>query len=449
MSRVAQLDSILLDKEIYSLLFNQISSSLSKFNKSLLSAHSSEIQLILKSLLFKYTLWDNSNTYGFHLSNLSLVNNKNERLSRSIKALYYILFVFGDYLSEKLSSYIFALDEDDDDNEESRSILSKYAKQFIVYSLRALKILNLVNFVKFLIDGKYNSLKFQLLNIKTKISSLDFEKMVKGNVNYEFQNRQILWNTLIEFVMFLLPIFLKISKRKPQMASKKKRSSFKGFKMISDFFNGKHFNDNYESLEEALGDQDSDDIEQNVVKTLDWLPQSQCAICYESKTGPTVDSNPITNPYITNCGHVYSYLCILEKLQRHKPSHHQTLATLKIIKMTKKNEDLVDYWRCLRCSEPVLWCQPYNDIDEGAILARNEEDDIGNENEDIDDSAYEEGELQGSHIERTDSLASGSEFLSIERPRLDDDDENFDENELSEAYESLDDIDELNEEFEL
>lgn len=188
-TRVSQLDAVVLDQELYDLLLNQVLALFSQYNQSFKARYINEIELLLKSLIFKYTLWDNSNTYGFFLQNLKLVNSRSlQKISKRVKALYYAVFILGDYLFKHFNSYLFSIDKDDlqDELDEllcaqsngqtkswrkfqiiSELYLVQYIKPVIVHITSYLQMFKLLNFVRFLIDGKFNSLKFYMLNIGT------------------------------------------------------------------------------------------------------------------------------------------------------------------------------------------------------------------------------------------------------------------------------------------
>lgn len=400
MSKVAQLDSVLLDNEIYGLLSKQVTDTVGYFYRPFVTSYNHEIKFLLKSLLFKYTLWDNSNTYGFFLQNISLVGRNGRKLTKRVKLLYYLLFVVGEYGYEKLSDYVFS--DNEGESKTSKALKSALSKLIVQFS-NLLSILKLANFVRFLADGKYSSLKFQLLNIRTKIRSLDFDKMYKGSVNYEFQSRQVLWNTLIEFVVFLLPIVVRFKRKKNHVHLTKTNDDRSKLKVIRNYLDGKYFSGG------ALEDVEKKPAEE-VEGELSWLPASQCAICYDPKHPEK--SNLITSPYITNCGHVYSYSCILEKLERYSPTS-VTLQKLQILEQKNDPEELAGFWKCLRCGKPVLWCEPYNDINEDAILVN--EDELQSEDENEENETQNEKNAEKNEVDRLEERNQSENDSGSER----------------------------------
>lgn len=105
------------------------------------------------------------------------------------------------------------------------------------------------------------------------------------------------------------------------------------------------------------------------------LPESQCAICAENASfnlNPSDPSNaftalaatplqsenpdsddvslyPIHIPYITNCGHIYCYHCVAERMIQ-----------------AADGEDSEEGWECLRCAEEVKTADRYSvEVPEG------------------------------------------------------------------------------------
>lgn len=58
----------------------------------------------------------------------------------------------------------------------------------------------------FLVNGKYPSLIHRALRITMTPIASDLLRFNGSNVNFEFQNRQLVWNVMTEFLVFLLPL---------------------------------------------------------------------------------------------------------------------------------------------------------------------------------------------------------------------------------------------------
>lgn len=156
------------------------------------------------------------------------------------------------------------------------------------------------------------------------------------------------------------------------------------------------------------------------------LPVSECAICHDNNnqaaaTGGRIfpSSGPVTNPYISNCGHVYCYVCIATRFN--------------MIRMN--NEDLP----CLRCGQRLEWFEEFGAdekaVDLDAIIIEpevEEESDPELDNED-DESASIASEKD---IEPYEPVQSGTQIQRhlSERSAIFDEDspDEFSEDEYSE-----------------
>jgi peroxin-2 len=280
--RVTQLDAQLLDDELISHLSNQITD------------HKDELTVLLKLLLYKLTIGNNSQSYGMFLMNLRYKN-----LHTWKKHAYVLWLVLNKYLGEKLSSMMY--DED--------SAHSKWYKMLE----RGYTLLDSLNFLVFLVRGSYPNLMMRLLGIKMSYNSLELAAQ-KGNISYEFQNRQLIWNTFLEFILFILPI-LQNSQVNTIFSKLLTKPS-----QLKDSLDFKH------------------------------LKERECAICFEASG----EKQRIVSPMEASCGCKYCYVCLVTKLEQASGTSEK--------------------WKCLRCGEPVQYCIPYLDIDESAIKCVLEDD---------------------------------------------------------------------------
>lgn len=382
-TRVNQLDATLLDQELFNNLSKQTLSIFNKIAPIYKTQYSNEIDFVLRTLLFKLTVWDKNQSYGLFLQNLKFKN-----LNQVKKLSYFTVFILGYYLSQKLQSFIYNDDEDDDESRNQskfkRFILTVFRKSYINLS-KLYKILSFLNFIDFLITGNYQSLNLRLLNIKISIFSIELAKLNKGNISFEFQNRQLIWNTFLEFILFILPIF--------------QNSKFQSqFNKLLNFRN-------------------TQPPESSVLK-YNHLKEKQCAICFENNANKIHDYL-ITNPYVTNCNHIYCYICILTKLENAKNFGEQ--------------------WKCLRCGAKVEYCEPYENVDVDAIEFKVEADEF-------DEKRVVESESESEGDDSDDEKGG----LLRDRDSEDDDDDDDDEedgeydDEMNSADEEFDDFEELN-----
>ncbi|CAH6720451.1 hypothetical protein CLIB1444_04S00342 [[Candida] jaroonii] len=367
--RVSQLDAYILDSELLSLLKQNLTSIFNLHNNQWWTYdHHPELwDLILNVIVFRLTTWKNGSSYGLSLQNLKLVNFRNGRKIGFTKRSLLLGFIIGDYMFSKFQSYLYS----DQQSEPSNFTIINSIKQFIFRHKNiiltkvnnSLKVLNLINFLLFLISGRYPSLIHRVLGISLTPVVSDLLKFNGDNVNFEFQNRQLVWNVMTEFLVFILPL---LQLKKLRKMSQKLLSPYK-----------------------------KDDVQQ---APLSNLPVSQCAFCFYNKERALLAgekkiasvSTNITNPHITNCGHIYCYVCLASLFSA---------------------ADAYDgFDGCLRCGEKLQWFKKYGedgDIDEDAILVEyeevEEEDPSEEEEEDEDHHHHQE------YNEKTDNSESENE----------------------------------------
>lgn len=346
---MSQLDADILDSELVSLLKQQLS-SISHLHRGWWTY---ELQpelwsLLLNLVVFRLTVWKKGTSYGLGLQNLQLSNFKNGKIIGYSKRTALLAVIIGDYLFTKFQSYLYSVDEADvADAEKSSFALFGAVKRLILANRTkiltsvssTLRVLNLVNFTLFLISGRYSTLLHRVLGISLTPVVSDLLKFNGSNVNFEFQNRQLVWNTMTEFLVFILPLL--------QLKKLRRMTS----KMLLPYRKKARSKDE-ETFSSAYSN----------------LPISQCAICHNNsekrarslgKTPSSLSSFPITNPHVTNCGHIYCYICIATKFN------------------AIENND-GDEEGCLRCGLKLTWFEEYGskagDVDEDAIMVMYEEE---------------------------------------------------------------------------
>ncbi|KAG0164202.1 peroxisome assembly protein (Peroxin-2) [Apophysomyces sp. BC1034] len=302
--RVSQLDSDILDLELFDILKEQLWNAFSLFKPTLKESFEPELLALLNLVLFKLSIYDSSATYGGQLQNLKYRNEwkhggalesiaKDAPLTKTQKIMYGLLAVGGQYAWSRSNRIITArgwseLDESDVRNKIYRLLQAgeKYWKAF-----------SLFNFLVFLYNGKYRTLVDRLLGMRLVYA----KKSLNRQISFEFLNRQMVWHAFTEFLLFLVPL-INVEKLKLRLTRMLLPKSY----LVSS-------------------------------KGYDQLPETQCAVCHDnaSNSNPTtplgqVQDYTVHNPYRTNCDHLYCYYCIQSKLAI-----------------------FGDEWPCLRCGEKV------------------------------------------------------------------------------------------------
>ncbi|VVT57716.1 uncharacterized protein SAPINGB_P005834 [Magnusiomyces paraingens] len=429
--RVGQLDASLLDAELYDILKTQLLSIFKTFKPGFKDRYEPEMLLILKLLIFKLTVWDNSATYGAKLQNLMFVDGRKctsikKPLSQSQRLGYAILVVGGDYIWNKIESKIAALsyeshEYNDDEDEDERPQRRLFGRHFTVARLERLSntlstlwsVSSLVNFVLFLYSGRYSTLILRLLRIRLVSSS---PRALTRQVSFEFQNRQLVWNALTEFLLFTLPLI--------NLGRLRRRFG----KAVAYVVGGSSSGSNDGSSSNQKGE-------------LYFLPEKTCAICYKDAeraiTATAMSSagggdsggdgsgvnTDITNPYeCVECGHVFCYVCLASRLV----------------------EAEGDGWTCLRCGELVQRMRVFGDVDVSAIkvnpaVLKEEEVVVEAEKVEQDEEDEEDEEDEGFKDNQNVDDSEGDEE-DEEEDNQEDDGEDEDEDEEDEEDEDEDEF---------
>lgn len=249
--RVNQLDASLLDSQLLEQLKEKLKDAFKFWQGDFKDKYDSELGLLLRALLFKITVWDHGTTYGAKLQNLVLVSKKTGLpIGPKLRALYGLITVLGPYVVSKL---------------EERQFLSPQTVDKITLAVNSA---SLFNFVAFLYSGEYLTMVLRLLGARWASVTRSTNRLV----NYEFQNRQLVWNALTEFLYFVIPL-INIKKLVRRVLRPQTKTS---------------------------------------AKSLQFLSKRLCAICFEQDS--TIAAKGITNPYTAGCPHTYCYVCLSLRL---------------------------------------------------------------------------------------------------------------------------------------
>ncbi|ORY77715.1 Pex12 amino terminal region-domain-containing protein [Protomyces lactucae-debilis] len=175
--RVNQLDSQLLDQELFSLLALNVESATSLFPSK--DRYNTVFKTALRALIWKIGIWDHGATYGSEMQSLRYLN-----LTRNKKLVLGAITIFGPWLQERIGGEL---------NGRWRKIVSQLEA---AYELCAL-----LNFVSYIAGARYDSLLHRILKVQLKPKSAAYRA-----VSFEFLNRQLVWSQFTEFLLVFLPL---------------------------------------------------------------------------------------------------------------------------------------------------------------------------------------------------------------------------------------------------
>lgn len=406
--RVSQLDANILDTELVSLLKEQLTSIFQLHSNSwwTYNQHPEFWSLLLNLVVFRLTIWKSGSSYGSLLQNLKLTDFKNGKIIGYSKRSLLCAVLIGDYVFNKIQSYLYSVDEAEAVCSSTNFPLLDSVKTFLITHKgkilskmnNSFKLLNLINFTLFLVNGRYPSLIHRVLGISLTPIVTDLLKFNGNKVNFEFQNRQLVWNVMTEFLVFIMPLL--------QLRKLKRMTT----KMLSPY----------------KKDHQRDAGATPTFTPYTNLPTSQCAICYNNndiaslsnKNSTVSTSCMVTNPYITNCGHIYCYICIATKFNALESSDS-------------------DFEGCLRCGMKLEWFKEFgdneNDIDEDAIIVPY--DDIADEDDDHDLELSDEKKAEKHDGNDNDNDTDDNQSDTIEHnEKVQYSDDQSDDNDFVEEY---------------
>ncbi|CAE6405314.1 unnamed protein product [Rhizoctonia solani] len=347
--RVGQLDSEQLDNELLVILKEPLRKGLDLLKSAWGVDHEPELSLVLRGLLYYFSVWNTGATYGAKLQNLkyqvssrtwssaSTSSKAPSGLPRRLLLSHAGLTVLLPYLHTRLRSHALSNAWPDAPSSDKRRKVWEALSQ--VESLHG--ALSLASFVVFLWNGRYRTLADRLLGLRLE----PIKRLVSRSVNYDFMNRQMVWHAFTEFLLFMLPLVdMKALKRRLLRASANLQPL--SYLPVPSYFR---------PIKE-----DTSTAEKERRGPYWSLPTSECAICTEEaattvahmiapdaserrqelaasekwmpEAAPT---HPLNTPYITSCGHAYCYVCVADRVLR-------------------AADDGGDVWECLRCTAPVL-----------------------------------------------------------------------------------------------
>ncbi|KAJ4341136.1 peroxisome assembly protein (Peroxin-2) [Ascochyta clinopodiicola] len=332
--RVGQVDAELLDDELLELLKGQVGEGLKYFGTHITDTYAAEILLGLRVVLFKLSIWNNNASYGAHLQGLRYTDARSSAPNRPPpkpwqKAAYGLVTIGGRYAWSKWEDYLLSASEDYTRPESANLSFLTRATEMLA---NAHDVASLASFLVFLANGRYRTLTDRLLRLRLTPTS----HATSREVSFEYLNRQLVWHAFTEFLLFLLPL-VGITRWRRILSRSVRRLRTAFLSLI-----GRHSSTS------------NDDDEPTASGPLAFLPERTCAICYhdqnpaasseadmltQSASGGVVGSaaTDITNPYAADCGCVYCFACLAQRIA------------------SEEGEG----WPCLRCGATVQKCAPW------------------------------------------------------------------------------------------
>ena len=216
-----------------------------------------EVQLCLQSVMFYLSVFKTGATYGLQLMGLKYRDERRHwaHPARHEDALPTLAQRLGWWLGHVGVRYAWARVHRISQREQWSELEDGHWKKTVwrgmEYLEKAYNALSLLNFLAFLSNGRYRSLVDRVLCLRL----VYVRRQMNRQVDFDFLNRQLVWQGFTEFVLFLMP-FISFQTIRSQLLR------------VLPFKKG--------------GDSE--------------LPPHICTIC---------NATTVHTPYQTNCGHIY------------------------------------------------------------------------------------------------------------------------------------------------
>ncbi|CAM9578336.1 unnamed protein product [Chrysoparadoxa australica] len=253
---VSQLDSGLLDAELTNLIRAQLQRTFSMFPAGLLERLRPEVDAALALALFGATIWIQRPTPGMRLQNLQYRNERSRHpkspLTVTQRVLYGLVLVLGKAGFERFRRHGLSNGWPELPRQDTR----RKAWDLMHRLRQVVQVIWLVNTLAFLRYGRYPTPIERVLGMRMIHSST---KPGARPINYQFINRQLLWDYGSEMAVTLVPLV------------------------------------DWGALGRRL---------QSLVRSRRWRRSTHpnsCAVC---------GAEPPTSPYVAQCGHTFCFYCL-------------------------------------------------------------------------------------------------------------------------------------------
>ena len=181
---LCQLDAHFLDEELENLLFSQVERALTRIHllNRVLSRFQPELILLLRTFLFKKSVYDLAASPGQRLLQLKLFSSDYTQVTRKQLTFYGLLTCVIPYLNARIGS---------------RSIYHLSLLE------TALTLCRIFNSLLFFTNGTYGSVEQRLARVTCAYESNEAAFSAQST---EHVSRELLWYSFEEFLAFLLPL---------------------------------------------------------------------------------------------------------------------------------------------------------------------------------------------------------------------------------------------------
>lgn len=276
--RISQLDAMLLDKEVYSLIKSQLIKSVKYFGHGFVTRLEPEIDAALKYVVLKYTIQKARRSVGQQLLQIKYQDSVSYR-----KLGHYVsVIVLVKWLKERYG-FLTAI-------VTHRVSVREAVGQCISALEIAFQVMHVVNLLMFLYRGLYPTVLERLFGLCHVSSNPNNSR----RISYTYFTRELLWHGFAELLGFILPLI-----------------------------NVQYFHNAIRKLLPSLSEEQDDSAQESNVN---FEHSTTCVIC----------NQPPVLPHGFGCHHIACYFCIHSSYAS-DPSYscplcnHQIESTVQIV----------------------------------------------------------------------------------------------------------------------
>lgn len=170
-SRVNQLDSELLDKEITKIINEQLENVYKELPPGIIGNFQPEIDACLKSLIWIFSIQKNKSTFGQQILAISYHKDK---LTRNRLITHFVLTVFAPYIKQASQLRL------------TNHLIVQKTISWIEFCNKTLVVLNFFRFLKI---GVYPS----LVDYCLRWNHVSENGSRRRNIGYSYMNRELIW----------------------------------------------------------------------------------------------------------------------------------------------------------------------------------------------------------------------------------------------------------------
>lgn len=279
--RVVQLDAMRLDRLLASIIRKRLGDCLEPLRLAVIETYPAEVDFSISSALYMLSMASTGRTYGQRLMNLRYVSINGQAPSRARLTIHFIVSILIPWAWERYTKEVIRANIRSGTNQDSRIMVSSAALRAVKVCDKITAALHYLNYIEFLRNGQYISIADRLAGFISVYASKSPRR-----ISYQLLTREILWQGLSEFAIFILPY---INLRKIRRFSRHLVSI--GRNLIGSESDYTEVEEEFHKVRQPMN-------------ISDYMLLSCCSC----------GTSPPSSACQTKCGHIYCYYCVASEV---------------------------------------------------------------------------------------------------------------------------------------